>query len=357
MNIIQDLIPAGKRNRPGLKLDGPRFITVHDTGNPNRGANAKAHGNYLRGTAASIPASWHFTVDSNEVRQHLPLDEVAWHAGDGNNGPGNRTSIAIEICENADGDRARAERSTQELVADLLRQFNLTFEAVVPHKKWSGKNCPRLLLPRWDAFVAGIRELLVPRGIPIAGPGAINLEQAKAWAEARGAHERFVAVADLYWQEAARYNIAPEKAYAQAAKETGFGHFRGVVPPDCHNWCGLKTRQGGSNTDPNAHARFTNDLTGVRAHLQHLARYAGLPVPDPIVDPRYELVAPGSARTLEELGGKWAPNPDYGVSIVRDYLKSLLATPIPKMDPEEDWKARALAAEDKLARIREIISA
>lgn len=27
---------------------------------------------------------------------------------------------------------------------------------VVPHKRWSGKNCPRKLLNRWDSFKAGI---------------------------------------------------------------------------------------------------------------------------------------------------------------------------------------------------------
>ncbi|HHY38835.1 MAG TPA: hypothetical protein GX507_07930 [Clostridia bacterium] len=45
------------------------------------------------------------------------------------------------------------------------------------------------------------------------------------------------------------------------------------------------------------------------------------------------------------------------MSIVRDYPTDLMATPapVPKPELEEDWKARALEAEEKLARIREIV--
>jgi N-acetylmuramoyl-L-alanine amidase len=42
----QSFIPAGNRNRPGYRM-APTYITVHDTGNPNRGANAEMHRQYL----------------------------------------------------------------------------------------------------------------------------------------------------------------------------------------------------------------------------------------------------------------------------------------------------------------------
>ena len=76
MNIIQDFIPAGRRNRPGYKLDGPRFITVHDTANTSEGANAEMHSPVSRGQRCRGPASWHFTVDDLKIIQHLPLEEV-----------------------------------------------------------------------------------------------------------------------------------------------------------------------------------------------------------------------------------------------------------------------------------------
>lgn len=202
-------------------------------------------------------------------------------------------------------------------------------------------------------------------GTPIAGPALVGRDQAKLWASQRGATKDFVWLADLYWEWAPLFGIRPEVAYAQAAKETAFGRFGGGVDRSFNNWCGLKTRQGGPNSDPNAHARFASDYEGVWAHLQHLARYAGLPNPPdvPLVDPRYELVKPGSAKTVEELGGKWAPSPDYGRSIVRDYLEPMMATPQAGPGPQEqavpleEYRKVVDELEDlreRLARIREL---
>lgn len=36
----------------------------------------------------------------------------------------------------------------------------------------------------------------------------------------------------------------------------------------------------------------------------------------------------GSAPNVEDLGGRWAPSPDYGASIVDDYLTPMLATKV-----------------------------
>ncbi len=154
MEIIKEFIPVGSKNRSGIKMDGPKWITIHDTGNSNQGANAENHAKYLRSGQAS--ASWHFTVDDKQIIQHLPLDIIGWHAGDGGNGPGNRSSIGIEICENKDGDRVRAEANAAKLVAYLMKLFSLEIERVVQHNRWSGKNCPRVIRARpggWEGFL------------------------------------------------------------------------------------------------------------------------------------------------------------------------------------------------------------
>lgn len=169
-----------------------------------------------------------------------------------------------------------------------------------------------------------------PAGTPILGPAQATVEQAQAWAQDRGAAGEFIGVAVLYWQEAPRRGgVRPEVAYVQAAKETGFGRFGGVIPgPEWHNWCGLKTTEGGANSDPGAHMKFPDDLTGVRAHLDHLAIYAGAsgyPKADS-PDPRHFPYIAGTAKTVEVLGGKWAPAADYGTSLIEDYLNDLIGT-------------------------------
>lgn len=161
VDIIQDFVSTGRHNRPGTPIDGPKYITIHDTGNPSNGANALAHAKYIKSdTAANLPVSWHFTVDDRRAVQHLPLNEIGYHTGDTN---GNRTSLGIEICENADGSRAQAEANAIDLVAGLLQQFRLGVSVVVPHKYWNNKQCPHIILGRpggWDAFVAAIRAKL-----------------------------------------------------------------------------------------------------------------------------------------------------------------------------------------------------
>ena len=169
VQIIQDFIPPGRRNRPGYKLE-PRYITVHDTANTQSGADARAHAQYLKGsTAASLPVSWHFTVDDKVIYQHLPLNENGWHASDGASGTGNRQSIGIEICENRDGNRAKAEANAAWLTAKLLKDFSLGLDRVKQHYDWSGKNCPRVLRGRkggWQGFLAAVEAHLKPATLP-----------------------------------------------------------------------------------------------------------------------------------------------------------------------------------------------
>ncbi|USG63960.1 N-acetylmuramoyl-L-alanine amidase [Brevibacillus ruminantium] len=178
------------------------------------------------------------------------------------------------------------------------------------------------------AEVYGLKKVgVATSGTPIAGQAQATIGQAQEWARQKKAAQAFIDVAPIYWRVGAVLGIRPEVGYAQAAKETGFGRFGGVVSRDFHNWCGLKTTKGGSNTDPTAHARFPSDEVGVRAHLQHLALYAGVEVKGEIVDPRHFPSVRGTAKTVESLGGKWAPAADYGKAIT-ELLAGLLTTKV-----------------------------
>lgn len=151
IRVIQHLIPSSNTlARPQYPMI-PEYITIHNTGNP--GASALANSKYVDTVAGYV--SWHFTVGPGEVYQELPITESAWHAGDGENGTGNRKSIGIEITE-VDG----AEETAIKFVAQLIKATGIGLDKVVPHKYWSGKNCPRLILPHWDKFIADVEEEL-----------------------------------------------------------------------------------------------------------------------------------------------------------------------------------------------------
>lgn len=147
-----NLIPkSNTTSRPGYTMD-PKYITVHNTGNSRKGADAQNHTEYV--DAATGYVSWHFTVDDKKVFQELPITENAWHAGDGGKGPGNRTSIGIEICEHEGINWNLAKYNGIKLIVLLLIELGLKPDAVVPHKKWSGKYCPHKILDEgWEAFM------------------------------------------------------------------------------------------------------------------------------------------------------------------------------------------------------------
>jgi hypothetical protein len=162
----------------------------------------------------------------------------------------------------------------------------------------------------------------------IEGRTFTNVATAERWARSKGASPRFVSNAALYFELAPTRGIRPEIAYAQSAKETGYGNFGGVIDASWNNPCGLKTTAGGGNGDPDAHQRFANWRQGVTACIDHLALYAGAPgyprASTP--DPRHFESIYATAPTVERLGGHWAPDSDYGRSIVRDLLIPLLGS-------------------------------
>ncbi|RJX17714.1 MAG: hypothetical protein C4570_07875 [Ammonifex sp.] len=193
-------------------------------------------------------------------------------------------------------------------------------------------------------------------GTPIGGEPQATVAQAQTWARSRGATSHFVELAELYWELAPAVGVRPEVAYAQFGKETAFGRFGGVINESYCNPCGLKTTIGGSNSDPDAHQRFPNWRAGIHAHLDHLALYAGLPgYPKALSqtpDPRHFVYLAGNARTVEALGGRWAPSPEYGLSLVKDYLTPLLATvAVARLDETVRLVGDGLSLEDVLTAL------
>ena len=175
------------------------------------------------------------------------------------------------------------------------------------------------------------------RNINIISDTEITVQDAKKWAKNNGATETFVNLADLYWKYSkSNGNVNPALAYVQAAHETGFGRFGGVLDESYYNPCGMKNTNAGINDDTikEAHKKFDSWEHGVLAHLDHLALYAGsngYPKKnieqsyveegldnESTYDPRHFAYLAGSAKTALDLSGSWAAG-NYGEKLIRFY--------------------------------------
>ena len=121
-------------------------VTIHLTGNRSKGANAQMHANLQ---SRVYGASWHWQVDDKEAIQSFEHTWQCYHAGDGA-GNGNKHSIGIEGCINADGDYVKSVTNMAELAAKICRDEGLDpVKDVVRHYDWSGKHCPAQIMDGW----------------------------------------------------------------------------------------------------------------------------------------------------------------------------------------------------------------
>ena len=175
LNLRQMPVPPGQAGR---RIEFPmraKYITIHSTQNP--GATALQHATGMRNGAFRGHSqwnrtgylTWHFTVDDGQAIQSLPLNIQGEHAD--HDGPGNKTSIGIEICEF--GSRARQTAAIDRaarLTAHVMHEKGIPLDHVVPHYHWTqvhfgntNKNCPIILLDggkpgaRWEAFLRKVR--------------------------------------------------------------------------------------------------------------------------------------------------------------------------------------------------------
>lgn len=144
-----------------------QYVVVHETANTNENGGALFHANYLMNAYTNQTEdykSWHFTVDDKEIYQHIPTDEVAYHAGDGSTvagspwtgpnvggiGGGNRNGIGIETSVALGDDLMSIWHRTARLAAKLSKEYNLPKEQpqenVKFHKDFSGKWCPQSMI-------------------------------------------------------------------------------------------------------------------------------------------------------------------------------------------------------------------
>ena len=150
MVIRQELIV---NNRPGGKIN-PTTVTVHNTANPN--TTAQNNRDYFS-NHPNAKVSTHWVVDDKEAIKCVPEYEPTWHAGPA----ANYSSISIEVCEFTDSKRQeKCNDNAAQLVADILTRYKWNIDKVTTHQNWTGKYCPRKLLPMWDQFVNMVKQYL-----------------------------------------------------------------------------------------------------------------------------------------------------------------------------------------------------
>lgn len=165
VNVKKDYLSYRARGRSRKRMS-PRYITIHSTQNWSKGADALRHSLALKNGALGR-LSWHYTVDEDRAVQHLPTTERGNHAD--YDGPGNRYSIGIEMCEHPGNSRSETLERTAKLAAWLCIKHDLPASRVVPHYKWPrhgknppNKNCPHFLLSngkpgaKWRGFVKAV---------------------------------------------------------------------------------------------------------------------------------------------------------------------------------------------------------
>lgn len=160
--------PGGPRPEPVNESDifnddYVRYVVVHETAGTDEGMGAKHHAQYLYNNPER-QASWHYTVDDKDIYQSIPLNEMAWHAGDGRRAAGttwisgksggitggNANGIGIETSVALGDDIVSTWHRTARIAAKLSKQFNLPENEhrgnVKFHQDFDGKVCPQSII-------------------------------------------------------------------------------------------------------------------------------------------------------------------------------------------------------------------
>lgn len=269
LNIENRIIPISAA-RPGTKRTKTIGVTIHNTGNHSAGAGALAHASYMANGGKSNTTSYHFVVDESHIIQLIPDNEIAWHAGDGATGRGNTQTIAIEICDNSDGDILKATENAAELCAYLLKKYGV--EAVYQHWHHSGKNCPEQLRKgnpySWEHFID--RVTYFENG----GSQNLSTKSTKSTKSTTGLEPCSGYVKVIYTgKDGVDYHSKPEWTEASVAGAAHFGDVFTVVGKQ--KVAGVymyKLKSGNWITSAAQYVKFLTELLGKKKTVTEIAK-------------------------------------------------------------------------------------
>jgi len=180
LNIKKQLAPVIPLSNCYGYGNKKKFLTIHQTGNSNVGANAQVHANLQ---SRVYGASWHWTVDDKEAIQSFEHSVSCWHASDGRN-DGNLNSIAIEGCINSDGNYLKAVTNMAELAAKIMKDEGIPIENMKQHHDFDikhRKNCPAQIRAGkggidWNDFVNMVKGFM--KDEPVIAVKSVSVEKA-----------------------------------------------------------------------------------------------------------------------------------------------------------------------------------
>lgn len=167
LEIKEKILPASLK--PNRKLSSGtgkvEYITIHNTDDINEAAGTNDAEQYARATfnGAMGGVTVHYYIDETDCWHILNDNEVGYHAADGYYGPGNNTSLAIEIIMDGSGDSSDtgAEARGARLAAILLDKNGLGIDRLTTHNRWyPRKYCPIYILPHWSEFRKKVEKYL-----------------------------------------------------------------------------------------------------------------------------------------------------------------------------------------------------
>lgn len=122
-----------------------KYIVIHYTAND--GDTDENNGVYFKNNV--VKSSAHYFVDDDSVTQSVPDNYIAYHCGATTYKHGycrNANSIGVEICDDVKNGVIYPSDKTitnvLELVAYLMKKYNVPKENVIRHFDVTGKHCP-----------------------------------------------------------------------------------------------------------------------------------------------------------------------------------------------------------------------
>lgn len=177
---VQEIL-CRRENFGGLRGSKIKYIVVHYTAGHND--TAENNGRYF--AREQVGASAHYFVDEKTVIRSVPDAYVAYHCGGyayRHEKCRNSNSIGVEICSKwENGAYSFAPEAlcrAQELIRQLMQEYQIPAERVLRHYDVTGKLCPAPFVGRgqadWEAFKGGLTVYNTLEQVPQWAVGTIK---------------------------------------------------------------------------------------------------------------------------------------------------------------------------------------